>query len=480
MNYSIIMKKFSLLIVIVFASYLNAQDYVDTTFTITTETDVIYGSAENFAGVQKTLEMDISYPTNDVVPDCGRPLALIVHGGAWAVGSKEDATIIRMREDFAKRGYVTAAINYRLGYFYTDLDKNCNIAGWNCLNLSDSSEWIRAWYRGVQDAKGALRYLIENQSTYEIDPSNVFVFGESAGAYISIGVAYLDVESEKPESCFELNSVNPPHQNLYSDCIQGSSFDMPIGNMNLSRSDLGSVNGTLNPISQPYIIKGVGSFYGGLFSDLFSSKASFDTPKLYLYHQPNDLIVPFNYNRIFAGFNTCSVNQGGCAQINDRPFSWGGSGIENMVDTLNIGSNYKPEIRAEFTSNNADCLQQIFDPSTGGHQFDSYWNRTVSLADFFAQDIGINDCESLSISNSAVNRNIVLYPNPIDQFFQIEMNMEEAAVEIYDLKGKVIFSDLSYSNNQQIQIGNFENGVYYVKIASSNGTSIHKLIKANK
>jgi hypothetical protein len=474
------MKCYTTLLVIIFSVSIYAQNYIDTTFSISTEYDIVYGTSENFAGVQKTLEMDISYPTDDVVPACGRPLALIIHGGAWMAGSKEDGNIIRMREDFAKRGYVTAAINYRLGFFHTDLDKHCNIDNWDCLNLADSSEWIRAWYRGVQDAKGALRYLIENKSTYEIDASNVYLMGESAGAYTSMGVAYMDVESEKPASCFELNTVPAPHSNLYNMCIQGSTFDIPIANMDLSRPDLGSVQGTLNPTSEPYIIKGVGSFYGGIFSDLFSEKSYFDIPKLYLFHQPADLIVPFGASGVLNGFNNCSVNSGGCAQINDRPFTWGGSGINNMIDTLNINASFKPEVRAEFTTNNADCVQQILNPSLGGHQFDSYWNRTVSLADFFAQDIGPNDCASLSMfSNEQINT-VVVYPNPAIDNLNIKLDTENASIIIYDIKGRILFSEMEYKNEEGIDIQNFENGVYYLKVTTSKRTSTHKFIKSNK
>ena len=474
------MKNYLLLLGLLLSTFLSAQNYVDTTYTITTETNIEYGTAVNFAGVQKTLHMDISYPTDDVVPSCGRPLALIIHGGAWAAGSKEDGNIVRMRKDFAKRGYVTAAINYRLGYFYTDQDKHCNIDNWDCLNLADSSEWIRAWYRGVQDAKGALRYLIENQSTYDIDPSNVYVFGESAGAFISMGVAYMDVEAEKPASCYALNNVNAPHSNLYSMCLQGSTFEIPIQDMDLSRPDLGSIHGNLNPSSEPYIIKGVGSFYGGLFSDLFSEKSYFDTPKLYLFHQPADLIVPYNANDLLAGFNACSVNPGGCAQILHRPFSYGGFGINNMIDTLNINASHKPEIRAEFTSNNATCVQQVLDPNTGGHQFDSYWNRTVSLADFFAQDIGPNDCASLSLADNNFTSSISVYPNPTNDLFFISHHSNKVQIFLFDAQGKLLREKSGINNEEAISIGDLNNGVYYLRVKTDSQISSHKLIKANK
>lgn len=271
-----------------------SQNYIDTLYEIETSTDIQYGTATNFAGVEVDLHLDISNPTDDVVPDCGRPLALIIHGGAWAAGSKDDNSISRMREDFAKRGYTAVAINYRLGYFQTENSRNCNIPNWNCLNLADSSEWLRAWYRGIQDAKGALRFLIENSEDYSIDPSNVFVFGESAGAYISLGVTFMDQNSEKPESCGQLADVAPPHQNYYEPCIENTVFDIPIAQMDLSRPDLGSIEGTMNPSNKDYVVRGAGSLYGGTMTELFSEYGYFEPPHLYVFHQPNDLIVPIS------------------------------------------------------------------------------------------------------------------------------------------------------------------------------------------
>lgn len=54
-------------------------------------------------------------PSNDTFPKYGRPLMIIIHGGAFIAGSKDDFIQQRMLKEFAKRGYVTASINYRLG-----------------------------------------------------------------------------------------------------------------------------------------------------------------------------------------------------------------------------------------------------------------------------------------------------------------------------------------------------------------------------
>lgn len=453
---------------------VNAQNYVDTLYEITTEQDLSYGEAVNFAGVNTNLLLDVSYPSNDAPGSCGRPMALIIHGGAFAAGSKNDNSIVRLREDFAKRGYVAVSINYRLGYFPTDVSKNCNIPNWNCLNLADSSEWIRAWYRGVQDAKGSLRYMLNNKASYDIDASNIFVFGESAGAFISYGVGFLDFWEEKPDDCAALNDVPSPHQNYYSPCIQGSAYDIPIEDMDLSRPDLGSIDGPLNPSSEPFVIKGVGSMYGGVFTNLFEQFSYFEAPRLYIFHQPNDLIVPIGSNKVFAGFNSCAVATN-CVSIQDRPIVYGGQGVDNLIDDLTFSNPLIPEVLYESTNNNSDCLGQVANPSTGGHQYDSYWNRTTNMAAFFAAGIDENDCSTLSTSLNS-NLKMYVYPNPSDGKVKIEHAFEQVTVSVVSLQGKLITSINNVKPNSNLDLTFLNNGTYLLVINSPSSKLTKRII----
>ncbi len=458
----------------VYLSHVYSQNFVDTVYSINTITNEEYGQLTNFAGEQVSLHMDISYPTNDVVPSCGRPLAIIIHGGAWIDGSKNEGYIPGIRADFAKRGYVAVAINYRLGFFQTEIPKNCNIENWNCINSADSSEWSRALYRGIQDAKGALRFMINNQTTYQIDASNVYVIGESAGAFIALGVGYMDHEAEKPIDCGAIASVLAPHQNYYAPCIQGSTFDIPIQDMDLSRPDLGSISGNLNPTAEPYIIKGIGSIYGGLYEDLFTLKTYSNSPKLYMFHQPNDLIVPLTFNRLLSGFNTCAMNTG-CLNIQHRKWTYGSAGISNMIDTLNIPADFKPEVRYEPTTNNADCIQQALNPILGGHQLDNYWSRTSSMADFFAESIGTNDCAILSSLNEDLDYTNV-FPNPVSDVLNIRIGVN-SEITLYDMQGKIIKHICASKTIESIDVKELKIGIYLLKISLNNQNKVYKVVK---
>ncbi len=128
------------------------------------------------------LNLDIYYPKTDIFKN--RPLVMLIHGGAFYIGSKESAAEKALATTLAKRGYVVASINYRLGF-----------------KLLASDVELSA-YRAIQDAHAALRFLAHNAKGLGIDPTQIYVGGTSAGAVASLSVAFMD-NDERPERIIE-------------------------------------------------------------------------------------------------------------------------------------------------------------------------------------------------------------------------------------------------------------------------------------
>lgn len=128
------------------------------------------------------LKLDIYYPKTDIFKS--RPLVMLIHGGAFYIGSKESACEQALATSLAKCGYLVASIDYRLGFKLTPSD------------IEQSA------YRAVQDAHAALRFLSHNAKGLGIDPSQVYVGGTSAGAVASMNVAFMD-NDERPERILE-------------------------------------------------------------------------------------------------------------------------------------------------------------------------------------------------------------------------------------------------------------------------------------
>jgi hypothetical protein len=128
------------------------------------------------------LKLDIYYPKTDIFKN--RPLVMLIHGGAFYIGSKESAAEQSLATSLAKRGYVVASIDYRLGF-----------------KLSPGDVELSA-YRAVQDAHAALRFLAHNAAGLGVNSSQIYVGGTSAGAVASLNVAFLD-NDERPKRILE-------------------------------------------------------------------------------------------------------------------------------------------------------------------------------------------------------------------------------------------------------------------------------------
>ena len=148
--------------------------------------DVVYGSNITYSGTVQSLKMDIYQPHGDT--DSLRALIIWAHGGSFVGGAKKDMSMLC--RDFSKMGYVTATMDYRLmmdGLPFPGPDSNTAGA---------------AVMRAVHDARAAVRYFRKNArvggNTYKIDTNNIYFGGGSAGGFIALHMAYMDVWSEFP------------------------------------------------------------------------------------------------------------------------------------------------------------------------------------------------------------------------------------------------------------------------------------------
>ncbi|THH41816.1 alpha/beta hydrolase [Neolewinella litorea] len=124
------------------------------------DTNLVYTSVEN----GRQLYLDVFRRLEERGP---RPGVLLIHGGGWTTGSKENQ--IPMAQQLADRGYVTVTPEYRL-----------------------SAE--APYPSGVKDLKQALRWMRAHATEYGIDSNRIAVYGASAGAHLA---SLLGVTAER-------------------------------------------------------------------------------------------------------------------------------------------------------------------------------------------------------------------------------------------------------------------------------------------
>ncbi|CAH8282682.1 acetyl esterase/lipase [Mariniflexile fucanivorans] len=102
------------------------------------------------------LKLDVYIPNID--SNIIYPAVLLIHGGGWLTGSKENQRI--MAQYLALKGYVGISVSYRLG--------------------------LEAPYpAGVIDLKDAIVYMRKNAKKYHVNTDKIAVLGASAGAQLA-------------------------------------------------------------------------------------------------------------------------------------------------------------------------------------------------------------------------------------------------------------------------------------------------------
>ena len=120
---------------------------------IISKEDVAYTTADD-----NNLKADIYYPKTANSDSEKFPGVLLIHGGGWVSGSKENMKVLA--QHLAENGYVAVTASYR---------------------LSREAPYPAA----VLDLKEAVRWIRKNAENYNINPEEIAVLGASAGAQLA-------------------------------------------------------------------------------------------------------------------------------------------------------------------------------------------------------------------------------------------------------------------------------------------------------
>ena len=361
--------------------------------------DIEYGSAINETGTLESVLLDAFFPNNTIDPLDSRPAVVMIHGGGFSGGQKED----RWGEciELAKRGYATFSINYRVGW-----------------DQSDPNNQLLAIYRAHQDANAAIRYIINNSSTFRIDTNWIFIGGSSAGAITANNLVYTS-------------------QDEYETLYPG------IGNL------LGDLHTSTNSLSDNFTIKGVFNNWGAIFTH--SIQASEILPQV-AFHGESDGVVKIDNSPdgILMGsraIHNYILDENQCSDLTVKP--GGGHGVyTNANGTI-------------FRASRTSCF------------FKSLFCN--SCTDYYATSKVTNECSKTTSFNKKINTNQwVISPNPFNNHIQISNLNGNEKMTLYNTNGKVIY------NRAQITKENFINllpGIYILVLENDIKNEHFKIIK---
>jgi len=500
-----------------FASSLLAQDsnrYTDSLFNYSQlVTNGVYAMAPElnspYSGESLThseeLKFHLFIPEDDTLKM--RPLIIMIHGGGFVSGNKEHDDMMEFCRLFAKRGYVTATIQYRLG-----------------MNMLNEISGERAVYRGVQDSRAAVRFFKKNADLYGIDTSNIFLLGSSAGSFAALHNLYMNEESERPAGTYQISNFPP------------TLLDGP------DLGELDAINPSLKYGAQP---NGVISLWGAIQIPDLIKEADGEIP-VFLVHGTDDNIVPFD---VGYPFNLPTLSKTyGSKPINEKLIELGFTnktyfvsgkghefyGVSNGMwtpapntywDTVVTESidflwrQHKPEAEFVYGEIDGSGLLQFTDSSIGAtkwewnfgdgsmsneqnptHTFPTWgdyivqlkvknkinsWDTTSAIITY--TETGIGEVAS-NVSEFSLSQN---YPNPFNPSTIIKYSIPvvdayhasttNVVLKIYDILGREVATLVNKeqkAGNYQVEFNanNLPSGVYYYQLKSGSFVDTKKMI----
>ena len=172
----------------------------DSTYKVLVEKDIVYAKGLshetiNSASAQEMpLKLDVYLPDNNTK---NRPAIMLIHGGGFSGGTKEHKHIVNMAKYFASRGWVAFSIDYRLRKHKGTLPQEWIDNASDIAN--DRAPQFLSVYPAMRDAKAAMRWIVANAKSYDINTDYITVGGGSAGAAIAMTVGISNQEDYRDE-----------------------------------------------------------------------------------------------------------------------------------------------------------------------------------------------------------------------------------------------------------------------------------------
>jgi hypothetical protein len=402
---------------------------------IVTMKNVTYGWAPRWPStVVDTLKMDIYMPDPAIDPLAVRPFILLIHGGSFINGQKEDMEA--SCRDYARRGYVAATMSYRLGW-------DCNPVNllFVCATCGPEVDKLRvAAYRSVQDARAALRFSASQAGNWGIDTSSFFIGGTSAGSVAAVHAIYLDQETA--------NTFCPG-------CINA----------------VGSLDSAVNTIQADYTIRALLNNCGAVLLP----EALDNAPELPVisFHDDGDCVVPSDLGWALGCLNCTSFFQGyGSQQIH----AYAGSKGTCSELNLRLGSLSHCSFPNATVVNRSSCfMKKIFCGSCTSGLNNNI--NAIETCDQLGGPVSTDD-------DAAAGRHMRVYPNPSNGLFFLDFigsfTMGETLIQIYDMTGRELGQMNRWTTpSQELDLSHLQTGFYMIRATGSDHQFVQKIQLTN-
>ncbi len=127
-----------------------------------------------------TLKLDFYSATENKLDD-SRPLIILVHGGGFSGGKRDNPQEVQFSQTMAAKGYAVASLSY-------NLTRKGKATGFGCD--CPASEKLDTFKQTTADILNAIAYL-KSGADFHFDDAKIILAGSSAGAEGVLNTAYM-------------------------------------------------------------------------------------------------------------------------------------------------------------------------------------------------------------------------------------------------------------------------------------------------
>ena len=158
--------------------------------------------------------------------------------------------------------------------------------------------------------------------------------------------------------------------------------------------------------------------------------------------------------------------------------------VENQTGIISDTVNWTL-IQGCFTANGGEQYMTIGNFTTN-YNTDTLNTNSTNLAPgrettsyYYIDDITLIDQTTLGIKDvSYLNQVVEVSPNPVNDVLNISSRFDFEKIELLNITGQVLLSETVNSKTHQLQLQNFADGIYFVKVSYASGMSFtKKLVK---
>lgn len=377
--------------------------------------NIVYAVMPRWPGTGvDTLKLDIYEPDPSADPLEKRPAIVFFYGGAWLTGSKNDAGIRQKCFEWARRGFVVIAPNYKLGW-------NCNgtdILGVCVACQTNYYDLNTAIYRGARDAKASLRWVAASAGLWGIDTANLFTGGESAGSF------------------------NAMHATFWT-----NDYARKVFNGNPYKT-LGSIDSAGPFPGYRYTVKGVINNCGAVVSD---TALKLNKVPVVGFHDAADCVVPYQSNQLLNCCATSFTWANGSKWIHDKLLTNGA--VSELHTVTGLTPNHCSYPALTMVRESSCFLKRLFCQNAASSAYNYPTTPAIS-------------CNAMASVKRAGKLDFTVYPNPAADIVKMRFSGPvNAEVKLMDLSGKVLQSLLiKEAAESEIELGPSAPGLYIIEV----------------